>query len=261
MSVSRPNPYVGPRAFEVNEQLYGRTIATRRLLYLLTAERIVLLYSPSGAGKTSLLQAALTGRLRERNFHVRPIIRVNQAALTAAPINRYLFSMLTVLESAYADETQIPEAELATLSLAAYLERRPHPAENKFEVFIFDQLHEPLTLNPADVEPKRDFLNQLAEALNEPTRWALFAMREDYIAALDPFLHLIPTRFANTFRLDLLTAAEAHEALQKPAQAQGVDFTDETVRKLVDDLRRVEVHTLEGRYAEQDGLNVKQVQS
>ena len=258
--MARPNPYVGPRAFEINEPLYGREIETRRLLNLFIAERIVLLYSPSGAGKTSLLQAALVGRLRERKFHVRPIIRVNQIAPSATPANRYLFSMLSALESAYADDNQIPATELAAMSLAAYLGRRPHPAESRFEVFVFDQFEELLTLNPTDAEPKRAFLTQLAETLDDPTRWALFAMREDYIAALDPYLHLIPTRFANTFRLDLLTVSGALEALQKPAHVQGVDFTDVAARKLVDDLRRIKIQTLEGLYEEQSGLYVEPVQ-
>ena len=47
---ARPNPYVGPRAFKTGEALFGRDREVVRLLELLIAERIVLLYSPSGAG-------------------------------------------------------------------------------------------------------------------------------------------------------------------------------------------------------------------
>ena len=60
---ARRNPYVGPRAFMTGEALYGRDRELRKLLGLLVAERIVLLHSPSGAGKTSLVQAALMPRL------------------------------------------------------------------------------------------------------------------------------------------------------------------------------------------------------
>ena len=56
----RQNPFIGPRAFETGEKLYGRSRETNQLVNLLIAERIVLLYSPSGAGKTSLLNL-LTG--------------------------------------------------------------------------------------------------------------------------------------------------------------------------------------------------------
>ena len=34
--------------------------------------------------------------------------------------------------------------------------------------------------------------------------WALFAIREDFLAELDPYARLMPTRFANRYRLDLL---------------------------------------------------------
>ena len=61
---TRQNPYVGPRAFEAGETLYGRDREIHELLNLLIAERIVLLYSPSGAGKTSLLRAGLIPMLQ-----------------------------------------------------------------------------------------------------------------------------------------------------------------------------------------------------
>ena len=44
---------------------------------LIIAERIVLLHSPSGAGKTSLIQAALIPRLLKNRFQVLPVVRVN----------------------------------------------------------------------------------------------------------------------------------------------------------------------------------------
>jgi hypothetical protein len=73
----RPNPYIGPRSFRTGERLYGRDRELRRLLDLLIAERIVLLHAPSGAGKTSLVQAALIPALRAEGFAVLPPIRVS----------------------------------------------------------------------------------------------------------------------------------------------------------------------------------------
>src|SRR6266480_790503 len=76
-SSTRSNPYVGPRSFRAGETLYGRDREARRLLDVLIAERIVLLHSPSGAGKTSLIQAALLPRLQEQEFTVLPVMRVS----------------------------------------------------------------------------------------------------------------------------------------------------------------------------------------
>jgi hypothetical protein len=89
------NPYVGPRSFQQGERLYGRDREVHDLAGLLVAERIVLLYSPSGAGKTSLIQAALIPRLTQRGFAVLPIIRINTEspiANTHTPTNRYVLS-------------------------------------------------------------------------------------------------------------------------------------------------------------------------
>src|ERR1044071_8656922 len=74
---TRPNPYIGPRSFQTGERLYGRDRELQDLLGLLIAERIVLLHLPSGAGKTSLVQAALVPQLVAREFDVLPIVRVN----------------------------------------------------------------------------------------------------------------------------------------------------------------------------------------
>jgi len=49
------NPYIGPRPFERADGInfFGRTRETRDLLSLIMAERVVLFYAQSGAGKTS----------------------------------------------------------------------------------------------------------------------------------------------------------------------------------------------------------------
>ena len=55
------NPYIGPRPFERSDrdQFFGRTRETRDLLSLIMAERVVLFYAQSGAGKTSLLNTQI----------------------------------------------------------------------------------------------------------------------------------------------------------------------------------------------------------
>ena len=104
----RTNPYIGPRAFQRGETLYARDREVMELLDLLIAERVVLLHSPSGAGKTSLIQAALTPELEREGFCVLPPMRVSlepPAPLDQAedkPPNRYVFSLLLSLEEALA---------------------------------------------------------------------------------------------------------------------------------------------------------------
>jgi WD40 repeat protein len=259
----RPNPYVGPRSFETGELLYGLDTETRDLVSLLCAERIVLLHSPSGAGKTSLIQAALVPRMVERRFHVRPIARVNREpgqALRGDDFNRYIFSLLSSFEGAFPEQDQIPEEELASLTLAGYLARRPKPAGVSFELFIFDQFEEVITLNPADQASKHAFFTQLGRLLTDETCWVLFSIREDFLGALDPFLKYIPDRLATTYRLDLLGVKAAAQALQRPAASVQVTFEDAAVDQLLNDLRQVQVQRPDGQTEVQPGPYVEPVQ-
>ena len=48
------NPFVGPRPLQASDRLFARDVELRNLSDLLVAERVVLRYSPSAAGQTSL---------------------------------------------------------------------------------------------------------------------------------------------------------------------------------------------------------------
>lgn len=273
----RKNPYVGPRAFETGEQLYGRDRDTTNLYYLLLSERIVLLFSPSGAGKSSLVQAGLMPRLTPK-FNILPVIRVNleppPALLRYEGFNRYVFSALLSMEQNRPEKEQIKQSELAALTLSAYLEKRradlppaPPPSDDDevykgvlYDALIFDQFEEILTIAPNDYDGKRAFFEQLGEALQDTKRWALFAAREDYIAALDPYLPLLPGRFSARYRLDLLEAANAMQAMQSPAENMGVKFPDEAAKQLVDDLSRVKIQRPDGSTDTEPGRYVEPVQ-
>lgn len=307
-ATSHPNPYIGPRAFRTGEKLYGRNREARQLLDLLIAERVVLLHSPSGAGKSSLIRAGLIPLLEEECFRVLPTVRVNLDIPPNVPrpgrVNRYLFSFMLSCEEVLPEDQRLPLERLAAIStdlgmlkrrarrtfdllaglgggslergagspredkagqqrigsLNDYLTQRLQIKPDEDCVLIFDQLEETLTLNPHDQEVKAAFFAQLGTILRNRKLWALFAMREDYMAGLTPYLRFIPSRLANTFRLDLLGAEAAQEALQQPACQAGVDFTDEAARKLVDDLRRVQVQNSDGVIEEQLGQTVEPVQ-
>src|SRR5512139_3279413 len=71
-------PYIGPRPFERVDGInfFGRTRETRDLLSLIMAERVVLFYAQSGAGKTSLLNTQIIPALESEGFYVLPVARV-----------------------------------------------------------------------------------------------------------------------------------------------------------------------------------------
>ena len=101
MTEPAQNPYVGPVAFRRNDTrgLFGRDDDLRRLMIQFVAQRIVLLYSPSGAGKTSLVQARMIPALESRDFLVRPVIRVNREPQDRSfNVNRFIYSTIHSLE-------------------------------------------------------------------------------------------------------------------------------------------------------------------
>jgi WD40 repeat protein len=262
---TRPNPYVGPRAFLTGETFYGRDHELRSLSALLIAERIVLLHSPSGAGKTSLIQAGLLPRLSKQDFNILPIIRVNQEppeGVASTPnSNRYALSAMLSLEEGIPDDQRMAVKDLADLTLEEYLHRRPKAENNPVsDLLIFDQFEEVLTIASSDQDSKTAFFEQLGKALRNKDRWALFAIREDYLGALAHFTRPIPGRFAASFRLNLLGVEGAMQAIQKPAGSQKVDFVTSAAQKLVDDLRRIQVQLPDGSLKEQPGPYIEPVQ-
>jgi hypothetical protein len=234
------NPYVGTRPFRIGEALYGREREARELHDLLIAERIVLLYSPSRAGKTSLIQARLIPELEADGFLVPSTIRVIPPSHYAPPnqlhsSNRYILSTLLHLESELPEGFEMPFEALAQLTLADYLKKRL--AEEQNAILIFDQCEDILTQDPTDTNVKRDFFRQVGEVLQNRCRWALFAIREEYRAGLLPYQNLIPTHLKSDFRLDLLERPAALQAVQQPALQHNVKIADDVANELVDRLR------------------------
>jgi WD40 repeat protein len=266
----RPNPYVGPRAFETGEPLFGRDKEINELINILIAERIVLLYSPSGAGKTSLIGAGLLPLLEKEGFPPLPIVRVNLAPPESTEeyhFNRFIYSTLMSLEEGLPKEQQTSLETLSKMSLAEYLAQRPKPEKSsdddfweRAEVLIFDQFEEFITTSPLDLQSKAEFFAQLGEALRDKSRWALFSMREDFIGALDPYRREIQNHMDVRFRLNLLGKEAARQAIQQPARQVGVEFTDSAAQKLVENLSHVQTQLPDGSIVEESGPYVEPVQ-
>lgn len=235
---SRPNPYVGPRAFKLNEKLYGREKEATAIFDLLLAERVVLLHAQSGAGKSSIIQAALVPLLEADGFNVLPVMRVSRPPTFPEHemVNRYARSVLLDLEAtANNDGGDDP----TSVSLTDYFEQRSDRAKEKPEVLIFDQFEEMFTLDVADSAAKEEFFKQLGIVLQNRNRWAIIAMRDDFIGAIAPYQQWLPTRLAHRYRLELLTPKAANDSIRGPAKAVGVEYDDGAVHRLVEDLRTV----------------------
>ncbi|MDF3311662.1 hypothetical protein P3H15_42540 [Rhodococcus sp. T2V] len=223
------NPYVGPRPFKVGQTLPNREQEAQDVADLLVSDRVLLLHARSGAGKTSLIQAAVMRKLD--GFRVLGPVRVDKPPSVGddgkpiAPRNVYVNSIATYL---LADVESA--STLADLSLDEIIDRvtRSGPV-----VLIIDQFEEVLTLNPTDSSAKRQFFMELGSALERLPLWLLLAMREDFVGALAPYVQYLPGHLHSRYRLEFLTRVEAMAAIQKPALGQRVTVTDDAAHALV----------------------------
>src|SRR5262249_5015768 len=250
-------PYVGIRPYEERDGplFFGREREVRELASLLVAERIVLLHSPSGAGKTSLIRAKLVDHLTGRDFDVLPVVRGGPPGggepAAGAGVNRYIQSTLASLESRRGQALGEPEEVYTDLpGLEPALRRRAARVRGGRDrdpdtVLIFDQFEEVLTADPFDLDAKQEFFRDLGEALSHPGRWALFALRDDHVAALAPHLGAIPTRLSAGSGLALLAEPAALRAIREPARLCKTTFTKAAARGLTRDLCQTRIQSPE----------------
>jgi WD40 repeat protein len=254
-------PYVGPRPFEESNRhlFFGRDGEANELMSLVVAHPAVLVYAQSGAGKTSLLNAKLIPLLKEQGYEVLPPARI-QGLENEKAANIFVFN--TILS--WADAQNGASSELLQMTLAEFLKKRPHvqkvpdftlkssaddgddedenaaPDIWEFPRFvIFDQFEELFTSYPSQWEKRREFFDQVREALEDDYLLrVVFVMREDYIAELDPYVSLLPERLSVRVRLERLKKPAAMDAVLKPLELTVRRFDDGVANMLVDNLMK-----------------------
>ena len=91
-------PYIGPRPFKNNPQdralFYGRDWESQEIISLILSNPIVLVYSQSGSGKTSLFNAKIFPTLVEQyDFQVLPTALVRGAVPENVDVQKILESL------------------------------------------------------------------------------------------------------------------------------------------------------------------------
>jgi hypothetical protein len=112
--------------------------------------------------------------------------------------------------------------------------------ELKPRMLIFDQFEEILTTYPEAWAKRADFFEQLAQALAEDDQlWLVLAMREDYVAGLAPYAHLLPGELRVRYYMQRMRREAALTPIKEPARLGGRPFAPGIVEKLVDNLRQI----------------------
>jgi len=242
MNLPSIDRYPGARPFadDINDRqlFFGRDEEIDTLFYRVCASRLLVLFGKSGLGKTSLLQAGVFPKLRERNNLPIPV-RFN-----------------------------LPESPLALIKAAAEACQRQNPdivytegtGETLWEFFktamfwqgdvlltpvlVFDQFEEIFTLKTAEQRSKlagelgdlfrgalpHSVRQQRQAARSEddsgvtgglseqpPNMRVILSLREDYLGALQELAADIPAIFDDRIRLSPLTKEQALRAICAPA--------------------------------------------
>jgi WD40 repeat protein len=247
-SVNQPtgNPYVGPRPFSEDEweRFFGRERQAVDLLSLVLADRLMLFFAPSGAGKSSLINARLRRDLEKRRFDVLPTARVSGEvpASVGQVDNIFIFDLISDLQPEQGDLSPF-----AHLTLSDYLRmyRPPQRDETRDrlrpQVLIVDQFEEVFTSHPEAWDQRGAFFEQLRQAVEDEDSVlrVMLVMREEKVAALERYAHLLPSRLSTRFYMQRLDRNAALKAIERPAEEAGRPFAPEVARDLRDNLSLV----------------------
>ncbi|HSH04110.1 MAG TPA: hypothetical protein VLL52_16465 [Anaerolineae bacterium] len=259
------NPYVGPRPFERQDKdkFFGRDHEAQELLSLIIAHRTLVFYAPSGAGKTSLLNAQVIPFLEDEGFELLPQVRVQGPPIpglnTKNITNIYTFYTLLSWLSDEAGPAQLETdkdalataQQLSQQTIADFLQHRPHQTDRygltKPRILIFDQFEELFTAYPQHWRQRETFFHQLNHALNaDPLLHIVFSLREDYVAQLDPYAVHLPRNLRYRFRLERMRPANATAAVNGPLRHTNRAFAPGVAEQLTNDLRQLRVETIRG---------------
>jgi Tfp pilus assembly protein PilF len=266
--LTQTQPYIGPRPFESSDQnlFFGREPEIYELRSLILASRLFVLHAASGSGKTSLLNAglrpALDGELdvlptARVQFGDQPALKGNESRRNWGSENVYTRGVISYLAGSEEYIGQIGTPLGDYLANRHRRERRGRPLPR---LLVLDQFEELFTTHPDRWPQRKEFLEQIAEALDQHSDLrVLIILREDFLARLltaADALFELDERYA----LEPLRRHAALEAIREPVRNRGRQFTDEAVDALADKLMQTRVHAGGGRVVQIKGEYVEPVQ-
>lgn len=289
------NPFPGGRPFKEGEadRFEGRTIEIAELVSIVQAHQVVLLHAPSGAGKSSLIQAGLIPALRlpaddadTVGEHGGDAGGEDPDRDVEIPAGRFdVLGVTTVHPGSLREgghwpaKEDVPNVYTAAAvqfltgrrerqpTLRGHLENRPSivdefgdPVPRLLVIDQFEEILEPF--GRTDWLDCRDhFFDELAGVVGgDPPLHVLLAIREDHLATIEWLSSRAGLRFGGRYRLDKLRRPSALRAMEKPAERSGLPFAPGVAPKLLDKLgeRRVVgvVEKLPGEFIEPAELQV-----
>lgn len=260
--IDAENPWPGLVAFREEDQtlFYGREAEAEKLLDVITRERVAVLFSLSGLGKTSLIRAGLFPRLRQKD--VLPIYLHLDFSNAAPPLTQQVLT--SIASEAAAADIEAPVAQPGE-TLWEFFHRRGSEfwsPRNRLvtPLLAFDQLEEIFTIGRQRKEESRSFLVELTDLAEgrppitirerleenpiEVQQYSfssrqfckiLLSLREEFLAELEALSNRARPLWYNRFRLLRMNGETALRAVARTGRhLLSEDVAQEVVRFVAD---------------------------
>ena len=257
-SLNKKMRYPGVYSFTSNQEsiFYGRIQDIERLQTLIEVEKQVLLYSKSGVGKTSLLNAGVIPKLPEEYEVIN--IRFFAYNKEMSPVQRtgsiFVDNYQSVFEKKNTIIDSLTNHENKIESIWFYLKKLQLKKTNKIFILVFDQFEELFSYPKQEIE---DFKQQLFEISNSripkyysdlikkeykaknpdflnkenfrfihqfPIVKNVFSIRSDRLSLLNLLTDKLPKIQHVFYELKALNNEQAEQAILKPAKTKDKDF-------------------------------------
>ncbi len=218
---------------------FGREEETGILVEMIESNRLVVLFGRSGIGKTSLLRAGAMASLSRKGEDAGD---AEQPGMAWLPVySRCLDDPTKSVKEATTAAVEEIGYEVGPLqqdgSLLAFLES-VHDLANRRILVVLDQFEEYFVRLGDRV--KAQFLAEWSECLDadlDYLHWAI-GIREDFVGELHDLRPQIPDILHTMYRLKKLSREQAKSAIVKPALNFDIQFENELVDVLLEDLSR-----------------------
>ena len=224
-----PFPGLNYYGFEDADLFFGREEETRKMVGEILSTRLLVLFSPSGSGKTSLIQAGVRPQLEKLGY------KTIYTRMENEPIPS--------LCHAVAGELDIPVGTVCGQQpdLHDFLKQAAAQAGKPLVIFL-DQFEEFFIVYRDRPDLRAEFVRQAARIRQDDSLhvFLVLSLREDYFASLHEFSEAIPSIFQNNanIRLKPFSDEAARRAVEEPLKAVGFSIEEGLTDLLVRDLKK-----------------------
>jgi energy-coupling factor transporter ATP-binding protein EcfA2 len=236
-------PYRGLFAFQQKDApfFFGRETFTEQLMAAVQKKSLVAVIGPSGSGKSSVVFAGLIPRLQQVGAQGLAPLHIASFRPGDRPFRNLARQLVPLLETQMSEIDQLVEVnKLATalqqgnLALQDVVTRIQEKNSGDRLLLVADQFEELYTLCQ-DVQERQIFLIRLLEAVNQTRNFNLvLTLRADFLGyalSYRPFADALQNA---DVKLGPLNRQELQDAVQKPAEKQGVKLEQGLTERILE---------------------------